>query len=120
MKVRAHQGEPHDFCKNERVEKGMSPARYRALNVPGSGINALISRRLTMVSWSRFLGASTEWPGVVPVDAGIGNLDLLAENYHAVAIDLRAIAASVDRNARITGSVLNCLPVGSTREQRRW
>ena len=55
------------------------PARYRALNVPGSGINALISRRLTMVSWSRFLGASTEWPGVVPVDAEIGNLDLLAE-----------------------------------------
>jgi hypothetical protein len=100
--------------------KRSCPARYRALNVPGSGINTLISRRLTIVSWSQFLGASTEWPGVVPADAEIGNLDLLAENYHAVATDLRAIAASVDPNARITGSVLNCLPVGSTREQRRW
>lgn len=42
-----------------------------------------------------FLGASTEWPGVVPADVEIGNLDLLAGRYPAVAADLRAIAASV-------------------------
>jgi uncharacterized protein len=42
-----------------------------------------------------FLGASTEWPGVVPADVEIGNLDVLAEQYAAVAADLRAIAASV-------------------------
>ncbi len=42
-----------------------------------------------------FLGASTEWPGVVPADVEIGNLDALAEQYPAIAADLRAIAASV-------------------------
>ena len=42
-----------------------------------------------------FLGASTEWPGVVPADVEIGNLDELAGRYPAVATELRAIAASV-------------------------
>ncbi len=42
-----------------------------------------------------FLGASTEWPGVIPADVEIGNLDELAGNYPAVAEELRAIAASV-------------------------
>ena len=42
-----------------------------------------------------FLGASTAWPGVTPVDVEIGNLDALAKKYPAVADDLRAIAASV-------------------------
>ncbi len=42
-----------------------------------------------------FLGASTEWPGVVPDDVDIGNLEELAGKYPAVAADLRAIAASV-------------------------
>ena len=42
-----------------------------------------------------FLGASTEWPGVVPADVEIGNLDELAGRYPAVATDLSAIAASV-------------------------
>jgi uncharacterized protein len=41
-----------------------------------------------------FLGASTEWPGVVPVDVELGNVDLLARKYPAVAADLRSIAAS--------------------------
>ena len=39
-----------------------------------------------------FLGASTEWPGVVPSDVEIGDLDALAAKYPAVAADLRAIA----------------------------
>ena len=42
-----------------------------------------------------FLGASTEWPGVVPADVDIGNVDEMAEKYPAVATELRAIAASV-------------------------
>jgi hypothetical protein len=42
-----------------------------------------------------FLGASTEWPGVIPADVEIGNLDELAGKYPAVAAELRAIAASV-------------------------
>ena len=40
-----------------------------------------------------FLGASTEWPGVVPADVEIGNLDELAGKYPSVARELRAIAA---------------------------
>ncbi len=42
-----------------------------------------------------FLGASTEWPGVVPADVEIGNLETLAQKYPSVAADIRAIAASV-------------------------
>lgn len=42
-----------------------------------------------------FLGASTEWPGVVPADVEIGNVDAIAAKYPAVADTLRAIAASV-------------------------
>jgi predicted cupin superfamily sugar epimerase len=42
-----------------------------------------------------FLGASTEWPGVVPADVEIGKLDELAPKYPAIASDIRAIATSV-------------------------
>lgn len=42
-----------------------------------------------------FLGASTEWPGVIPADVEIGDLDALTAKYLTVAADLRAIAASV-------------------------
>jgi len=61
------------------------------LLIPGNTFHTarLIGRR----SW--FLGASTEWPGVVPADVEIGNLDELAGKYPAVAAELRAIAASV-------------------------
>jgi uncharacterized protein len=46
-----------------------------------------------------FLGASTEWPGVIPADVEIGNLDELAQRYPAVAEELRAIAASIQNTA---------------------
>jgi len=42
-----------------------------------------------------FLGASTEWPGVVPADVETGNVEELAAKYPSIAADLRAIAASV-------------------------
>jgi uncharacterized protein len=58
--------------------------------IPG---NTFHTARLVGRRW--FLGASTEWPGVDPVDVEIGNLDALAKQYPAVAPDLRAIAASV-------------------------
>jgi predicted cupin superfamily sugar epimerase len=60
------------------------------LFIPGNTFHTarLIGRR----RW--FLGASTEWPGVVPADVELGNLDELAGKYPAVAADLRAIAAS--------------------------
>jgi uncharacterized protein len=47
-----------------------------------------------------FLGASTEWPGVIPADVEIGKLDEVASRYPAVAADLRAIAASVQHVAQ--------------------
>jgi predicted cupin superfamily sugar epimerase len=41
-----------------------------------------------------FLGASTEWPGVVPADVETGNVDELVAKFPSIAADLRAIAAS--------------------------
>lgn len=41
-----------------------------------------------------FLGASTEWPGVVPAHVEIGQLDEIAARYPSVATELRAISAS--------------------------
>jgi uncharacterized protein len=61
------------------------------LLIPGNTFHT--ARVIGRCRW--FLGASTEWPGVVPVDVEIGDLDRLAEKYPAVADELRAIAASV-------------------------
>ncbi len=61
------------------------------LLIPGNTFHT--ARLITGTGW--FLGASTEWPGVVPADVEIGKLDELAGKYPAVAADLRAIAASV-------------------------
>lgn len=60
------------------------------LLIPGNTFHTarVIGRR----RW--FLGASTEWPGVVPTDVEIGNVDEIAANYPAMAATLRAIAAS--------------------------
>src|SRR5215204_4501731 len=72
-----------DLRRGERVQ----------LLIPGNTFHTarLMGRR----QW--FLGASTEWPGVVPSDVEIGNLDDLAGKYPAVAADLRATAASVQQ-----------------------
>ena len=69
------------------------------LFIPGNTFHTarLIGKR----RW--FLGASTEWPGVVPADVEIGNLDALAAKYPAVASDMRAIAASVRHVAETPG-----------------
>jgi uncharacterized protein len=61
------------------------------LLIPGNTFHT--ARLIGQRRW--FLGASTEWPGVVPADVEIGNLDALAGQYPAVAAELRAIAASV-------------------------
>ena len=61
------------------------------LLIPGNTFHT--ARLIQNGRW--FLGASTEWPGVVPSDVEIGDLDALAERYPAAASDLRAIAASV-------------------------
>jgi len=61
------------------------------LLIPGNTFHE--ARLMGQGRW--FLGASTEWPGVIPADVEIGNLDELAGKYPAVAAELRAIAASV-------------------------
>jgi uncharacterized protein len=61
------------------------------LLIPGNTFHT--ARLIGQGRW--FLGASTEWPGVIPADVEIGNLDELAGKYPAVAAELRAIAASV-------------------------
>jgi len=62
------------------------------LLIPGNTFHT--ARIIGQKRW--FLGASTEWPGVGPADVEIGNLDALAKKYPAVAVELRAIAASVE------------------------
>lgn len=77
----------------ERVILGpdLSSGEIVQLLIPGNTFHT--ARLVRGGRW--FLGASTEWPGVVPSDVEIGNLDLLADEYPGVATDLRAIAASV-------------------------
>jgi uncharacterized protein len=61
------------------------------LLIPGNTFHT--ARVLGRRRW--FLGASTEWPGVVPADVEIGNLETLAAKYPSVAAQLREIAASI-------------------------
>jgi predicted cupin superfamily sugar epimerase len=83
----------HGDGTSERVIVGpdLRAGQRVQLLIPGSTFHTarLIGRR----QW--FLGASTEWPGVVPADVEIGNVEELAGRYPAVAADLRSIAASV-------------------------
>jgi predicted cupin superfamily sugar epimerase len=73
-----------DLRNGERVQ----------LFIPGNTFHT--GRLLGQGRW--FLGASTEWPGVVPAeDVEIGNLDEIASKYASVADELRAIAASVEQ-----------------------
>jgi uncharacterized protein len=78
---------------SERVIVGpnMRGGEHIQLFIPGNTFHTarVVGRR----RW--FLGASTEWPGVVPADVEIGNVDELAAKYPSVAADVRAIANSV-------------------------
>lgn len=51
-----------------------------------------------------FLGASTEWPGVIPSDVELGDLDALAARHKDIAGELRAIMASVAPAATTPGT----------------
>lgn len=62
------------------------------LLIPGNTFHTarVIGRR----RW--FLGGSTEWPGVEPVDVEIANVDALAAKYPQVADDLRTFPVPVN------------------------
>jgi predicted cupin superfamily sugar epimerase len=83
----------HGDGRSERVVVGSDLRRGQRVQllIPGNTFHT--ARLIGAGRW--FLGASTEWPGVVPADVEIGDLDALAGRYPAVAADLRAIAASV-------------------------
>ncbi|HLL27041.1 MAG TPA: cupin domain-containing protein [Xanthobacteraceae bacterium] len=92
----------HADGTHERVVVGpdLGNGQRVQLLIPGNTFHT--ARLLPGGRW--FLGASTEWPGVVPAkDVEIGNLDELAGKYPAVAADLRAIAASVQHVAPANG-----------------
>jgi len=86
----------HGDGTSERVVVGpdLRGGQRVQLLIPGNTFHT--ARLIGRQRW--FLGASTEWPGVVPADVEIGKLDELAAKYPAVAADLRAIAASVREN----------------------
>ncbi len=83
----------HDSGTAERIIVGPDLRAGQCVQqlIPGNTFHTarVIGRR----RW--FLGASTEWPGVVPQDVEIGNLDTLIAKFPSLAADMRAIAASV-------------------------
>ncbi len=85
----------HADGATERVIVGPDLRRGHRVQllIPGNTFHT--ARLIGPARW--FLGASTEWPGVIPADVEIGNLDKLAGEYPAIASELRAIAASVQQ-----------------------
>ncbi len=83
----------HGDGRSERIIVGPDIAAGQRLQflIPGNTFHT--ARLIGTGRW--FLGASTEWPGVIPADVEIGNLDGLAAKYPAVAAEIRAIATSV-------------------------
>jgi predicted cupin superfamily sugar epimerase len=55
------------------------------LLIPGNTFHT--ARVIGSRQW--FLGASTEWPGVIPADVELGDAETLAKEFPAVADDIR-------------------------------
>lgn len=74
--------------KGERVIVGPDlRAGHRVqLFIPGNTFHT--ARIIGTKNW--FLGASTEWPGVIPADVELGNADRLAAEFPQVAADIRS------------------------------
>jgi uncharacterized protein len=83
----------HADGKSERVIVGPDIAAGQRVQflIPGNTFHT--ARLAGQKHW--FLGASTEWPGVIPDDVEIGNVEAMAAKYLAIGADIRAIAASV-------------------------
>ena len=83
----------HADGRSERIVVGPDIAAGQRVQflIPGNTFHT--ARLIGQKRW--FLGASTEWPGVIPDDVEIGDLDVLAAKYPAIAIEIKAIAASV-------------------------
>lgn len=83
----------HADGSTDRVIVGpdLRGGQHVQLLIPGNTFHS--ARLIGQGHW--FLGASTEWPGVIPADVEIGDLDALTGKFPAIAAELRAIAASV-------------------------
>src|SRR5918995_5307351 len=83
----------HGDGSSERVVVGpdIRGGERLQLRIPGNTFHT--ARMIGGMRW--FLGASTEWPGVVPADVDLGNVDELAARYPSVAADVHAIANAV-------------------------
>jgi predicted cupin superfamily sugar epimerase len=62
------------------------------LLIPGNTFHT--ARIIGSKRW--FLGASTEWPGVIPADVELGKADMLVEQFPSVAADIRNYPQPVD------------------------
>jgi predicted cupin superfamily sugar epimerase len=82
--------QPDGSSERAVVGPDLRNGQHVQLLIPGNTFHT--ARLAQHGQW--FLGASTEWPGVVPTDVEIGDLELLAGKYPEVAADLRDIAAS--------------------------
>lgn len=87
----------HAGGRSERIIVGpdIAAGQHLQLLIPGGTFHTarLLGRAIDAPRW--FLGASTEWPGVIPADVEIGDVDAMAAKYPAISAEIRAIAASV-------------------------
>lgn len=88
----------HGDGTSERIVVGpdLRGGQRVQLHIPGSTFHT--ARVMGEGRW--FLGGSTEWPGVIPADVEIGDVDEMARSHPDVAAEVRAIAASARQAAR--------------------
>ena len=70
-----------DLAAGERVQLFIPGGTFHTARVAGAR------------NW--FLGASTEWPGVIPADVELGDVEALAAKYPSVAADIRSFPVPV-------------------------
>jgi predicted cupin superfamily sugar epimerase len=78
---------------HDRVVIGPALADGQHVQFPIPGDTFHTARLLGDGRW--FLGGSTEWPGVIPSDVEIGDVEELARRYPDAADMIRSIARSV-------------------------
>jgi uncharacterized protein len=85
----------HEGGASERVIVGpdLRNGQRVQLLIPGNTFHT--ARLIGHRRW--FLGASTEWPGVISADVELGNLDDLVKSHPTIAGELRAIGGAADR-----------------------
>jgi predicted cupin superfamily sugar epimerase len=82
----------HADGTSERIIVGpdLRGGQLLQLLIPGNTFHT--ARMIPESVRGRFLGVSTEWPGVEPADVEIGHVEELAEKYPDVADDLHAFS----------------------------